>query len=282
MTILKAGTTTLTATKASDAAYTQASKSCTLTVNKATLTATVDDYIKNYGDNNPAFTVHVTGFVNSDTESTADGYVVPTAICAANTTTDVGPADIIVSGGSATNYVFNTTDTGILTINPIALTLTASANNKGYDGNTDTTGTVSLTGIINSDDVTATGSFNFEDAAAGTGKNVNVTGLVLSGTDKDNYTLSTTSATTTANINPKTVSVASMTIAEREYDGTTTATINSASLNSVIGGDDVSVDYSGATATFDNANVGSDKTVNVTGLTLAGTAKDNYSLSSSS
>ncbi|BAL00304.1 putative surface layer protein [Oscillibacter valericigenes Sjm18-20] len=283
VTILKAGSTTLTVTKAGDATYTEAAKSCTLTVNKAALTATVGDDSKTYGDANPAFTVDVTGFVNGDTAGTAGGYSAPTASCSADATTDAGTATITISGGAATNYTFDTADTGTLTIHPTTLTYTVAAENKEYNGTTDGNGTVSLVGVINIDTVTASGTFTFaDDANAGTGKTVNVTGITLADTDKDNYILSTTSATTTANITAKSVTVATVTISDKTYDGTTDATISSASLNGVIGDDDVSVDYTSATATYEDANVSGGKTVNVTGLALAGVAKDNYSLASGS
>lgn len=283
VTIHKAGTTTLTATKAGDTTYTEVSKSCTLTVNKTSLIATVNDASKTYGDVNPAFSVSVTGFVNSDTAATAAGYAAPTASCAADTTTGVGTAQITISGGTAANYTFNTSGTGTLTIDPKALSLgTVTANNKPYDGNLTGSGTITLPGIINSDDVTATGTFTFADKAAETGKTVNVTGITLGGAKAGNYTLSTTSTTATANITAKPASVASVTIADKVYDGTTTASISAASLSGVIGGDKVSVDASGATATFDNGSLGGGKTVTITGLSLTGSEKNNYSLPSSS
>ena len=282
VTIKKFGTTTLTVTKAGDATYTIASKSCTLTVGKAQLTATVGDYSKTYGEANPSFTVNVSGFAYGETTGTAAGYTTPTASCTADATTDAGTAGISISGGAATNYTFNIADTGTLTINPKTLTPTASANAKEYDGTTSASGIVNLSGIINGDSVTASGIFIFADEDAAPGKTVNVTGIALSGTDKDNYILSTTSTTATANINTKSVSIASVTISDKVYDGTTGATISSVSLSGKIGTEDVFVDYSGATATFANAAVGSGKIVNVNGLALAGADKDNYTLSSGS
>ena len=283
VTIQKAGTTTLTATKAGDATYTEASKACTLTVGKAALTATVGDASKTYGEVNPAFAVSVTGFVNGETAATAAGYVTPTASCAADTTTGVGTAQITISGGTAANYMFNTSDTGTLTIAPKALSLgTVTANNKIYDGNRNGSGTIALSGILNSDDVTATGTFTFADKAAGTDKTVNVTGITLGGTKAGNYTLGVTSIIAPASITAKSISIASVTIADKVYDGTAAAQISAASLSGAIGGDDVSVDTSGAMATFAAESVGNGKTVNVTGLSLKGADKDNYNLSSGS
>ena len=85
-------------------------------VTKAVLTATVGDYSKVYGEANPTFTVFVTGFVNGESTSTATGYVAPTAYSSATTTTNAGTSIISITGGSATNYSFDITDTGTLTI----------------------------------------------------------------------------------------------------------------------------------------------------------------------
>ncbi|MFB0920347.1 MAG: YDG domain-containing protein, partial [Oscillospiraceae bacterium] len=282
VTIKKFGTTTLTVTKAGDTTYTEASKSCTLTVDKAVLTATVGDYTKHYGEANPSFSVDVSGFVNGDTKDTAAGYTAPTASCsAADTTTDVSTKSITISGGVATNYTFVTTDTGTLTINPKALTYTIAADNREYNGTTSSTGTVTLVGVINSDTVTASGTFAFETAAVADGKTVNVTDVALSGADKDNYYCSLSAPTsTTANITKKSVAIASVTISDKVYDTTTGATISDVSLSGIIGTEGVSVDYSGATATFANASVGNGKTVTLGGtLVLAGTNKGNYILS---
>lgn len=69
----------------------------------------------------------------------------------------------------------------------------------------------------------------------------------------------------------------SVAVADKTYDGTTSATISGRSLAGVITGD--AVILSGGTAAFDNAAVGNDKTVTVTGLTLTGANAGNYALS---
>ena len=56
------------------------------------------------------------------------------------------------------------------------------------------------------------------------------------------------------------------------YDGTTTATLDTTvrTLTGVVGADDVSLDTTGAVGAFDDKNVGTGKTVTVTGLSLIG------------
>ena len=56
---------------------------------------------------------------------------------------------------------------------------------------------------------------------------------------------------------------ANVTAADKPYDGTTAATITGGSLTGVQGSDDVTLNTSGATATFDTPDPGTGKTVTV-------------------
>src|SRR5262249_50282323 len=69
----------------------------------------------------------------------------------------------------------------------------------------------------------------------------------------------------------------SFTTSNKPYDGTNSASVltRSAGAN-VINGDDVSL--TGGTATFDDKNVGSNKTVTLIGAALSGNAAGNYAL----
>ena len=96
------------------------------------------------------------------------------------------------------------------------------------------------------------------------------------------FTNSCTPPTATSNAATLTVNKAtvtpSVTASNKVYDGTTSATIASRSLDGVIGADDVAL--TGGTATFNTPNVGTGKTVTAVGLTLSGTTAGNYQLSS--
>ncbi len=81
-----------------------------------------------------------------------------------------------------------------ITVNAKPLTITGlSASNKIYNGSNAATltGTATLNGVINSDDITLIGTpvSNFSDANAGSNKTVTVTGYTLSGTKSGNYSL---------------------------------------------------------------------------------------------
>ena len=77
-----------------------------------------------------------------------------------------------------------------------------------------------------------------------------------------------------------TVSAAGLTPANKVYDGdtTTTLTIGSPTLVGVIGAEEVSLVTTGATGAFVDENVGTAKTVNISGLTIDGADAGNYTL----
>ncbi len=97
-------------------------------------------------------------------------------------------------------------------------------------------------------------------------------------TDTANY--KTASSSVSVTVNPKALTVTGITASDKVYDGTTNATLNtnSAALNGVISGDAVALNTVGATGAFTDPNVGTNKTVLVSGLTLGGADAGNYSL----
>ncbi len=165
-----------------------------------------------------------------------------------------------------------------------------TANDKVYDGTTVAelnTYSASIGGKVGNDDVTidvanATGTFDTKNV--GTGKTVTITDITLGGNDAGNYTLSSDSATATADITAKTVTVSGITASNKVYDGNTSATIETsgAAISDIVSGDNVTIDVAKATGTFDTKNVGTGKTVTITGIALGGADKDNYTLTSDS
>ncbi len=183
-----------------------------------------------------------------------------------------GAAGFAASSGTVTQGVGQKQVTGSFT-----------ANDKVYDGTTAATiATRSLTaGVLDADAgkvILKGGTAAFDSAAAGAGKTVTGSGFSLDGTAAGNYVLASTTLTTTAKIGQQGVTIG-FTAGNKEYDGTTTATIQSSSITSgQVAGDDLTV--SGGTAAFGSKDAGTDKTVTASGFTLGGTAKDNYVVSS--
>ncbi|MFA6463436.1 MAG: YDG domain-containing protein, partial [Candidatus Paceibacterota bacterium] len=187
-------------------------------------------------------------------------------------------------------YVGDTTHSES-TSTPVSQTITAknltvsgiTASNKPYDQGTSATlsGTPgSLVGIVNSDDVSLTGTAvgNFLDKNVGNNKTVNVSGQSLAGTSASNYAL--IEPTTTANINAINLTVNGITANDKVYDGTASSTLNlgGANLVGVISGDSVNLNTSLAVGTFDDPNVGTGKTVTISGLYITGADYLNYNL----
>src|SRR5665213_903591 len=94
------------------------------------------------------------------------------------------------------------------------------------------------------------------------------------------FGVNTTTASGTGT--PRALTVSGITAVNRTYDGTTVAALNTigATLNGVLAGDTANVTLvtSGAAGAFANKNVGNNKSVNISGLTLSGSAAANYTL----
>src|SRR6202011_4667262 len=100
--------------------------------------------------------------------------------------------------------------TQTLTVNQKVLTVTGlTGSNKVYDGNAGAsfTGTAALSGVINSDDVSLSGTpaATFANKNVGNNKTITVSGYTLSGAKAPNYSL--TQPTLTGNITTKSVNV---------------------------------------------------------------------------
>ena len=129
VTILKAGSTTITARQAASANYGEASASTPLVIKKASLTASVNNATRRYGEENPAFSFSYKGFVNGETEAVLA--VKPTATCEATPISQAGKYDISISGGNDENYDISCTS-GTLTIEKALLTATVEQTTRRY------------------------------------------------------------------------------------------------------------------------------------------------------
>ena len=156
-----------------------------------------------------------------------------------------------------------------------------SFGSKVYDGTTTATlnkDNVQLEGVYPGDDVrikSATGEF--EDKNVSTGKTIKNIVIELEGDDAGGYSATANPTTVTGAIAYRTVTVSGITASEKEYDGNTDATVDTSAVTfkHMVEGDDLKVSASGA---FEDANVGDDKTVNLTLGSLSGDDAGNYLL----
>jgi len=113
-----------------------------------------------------------------------------------------------LTGTDAGDYGFSgyTTPTNTYTVNPFALTVSATGVNRTYDGLTDATVTLSDDRFAGDMLIDSYTSASFGNGNAGTGRRVNVAGISVTGTDAGNYTWNSTAATT-ANISRASLTV---------------------------------------------------------------------------
>ena len=186
-----------------------------------------------------------------------------------------------VTAAQAGNASFNPAPavTGSFLIAAKTLTGSFTTQPKTYDGTAAAAiAERAISGVVGADAVSLTGgSVAFADENVGIGKPVSGTGFAIAGAAAANYVLASATIGSTGTIAPAAVAVA-FTAADKVYDGTVAATISGRSLSGVLAGDSVTV--GGGTATFADASAGVDKTVTLTGASLAGIDAGNYVLSS--
>jgi len=139
-TIHKAGTVTITATKAANSTYNEVSASVSLTVGKKTLTVKANDQLNIIkGAAMPVLTYTATGLVGSDT------FTSPTVSTTAVDTNTVGEYDIIINGGTLANADSYTVsyESGKLTVVNAVYTVTVTNGTGG--GNYSEVQTVTIT-----------------------------------------------------------------------------------------------------------------------------------------
>jgi len=153
------------------------------------------------------------------------------------------------------------------------LTVTATGVGKVYDGTTTATVTLSDDHQAGDNVTDSYTSASFSDKNVGTGKAVSVSGISISGADASRYVLQNTTASTTANITARPLTVTATGI-NKVYDGTTDATVTLS--DNRVASDSFGEIY--GSASFSDSNVGTGKTVTITGITIMLGASGNYVL----
>ena len=222
-------------------------------------TATIDGVI-----NNDVCTVSVNG---AQTNYSATAYT--------------ATAELI--GAKAGNYVLPANHITTFTIGKKATTITA--NNRTVTYGTliaSDVANVTATGLVDGDIVTAI-TLTPSTSDVTTNGTITPSAATIKKGDTDvtnNYNITYNTGNLT--INKKPITISGITASNKTYDGATVATLNYNGINwiacGMVAGDDLSVTAAG---TFSDADVGTGKTVTITGLTLGGTKVDNYELASS-
>ncbi|MCP4269593.1 MAG: hypothetical protein GY777_29145, partial [Candidatus Brocadiaceae bacterium] len=186
---------------------------------------------------------------------------------------------ISLTGADVANYtITQPTVQGDITTKELTIT-GLLATTKVYDGTTTATLTGgALLGVISPDDVApsipATGDFSSKDVGAN--KSVSFTVITLTGSDNGNYTL--TQPIVQGDITTKELTITGLLATTKIYDGSTTAALTGGSLVGVITPDDVTPLSIPTTGNFASKDVGTNKSVSFTAITLTGADVANYTI----
>jgi hypothetical protein len=264
------------------------------TINAKALTISVPGATRMYDSSTsiyPTAPASVLGVIGSDQVVISAGNVTGFVDKNVGTNKAVTYTGFAFAGADASNYVLsaNPASTANITAKPITVA-DITAIDKIYNGNTtaslnvaaatlssgassDTDNKTYSSDSVSVDTSAAVGTF--ANVNVGTAKPVTITGLALSGTDAGNYIV-TDASNATASITPKSLTVSGTTVANKTYDGTTTASLSNGTLVGVINTDlaHVSLTESGD---FSDKNAGLTKQVTANDV-LSGTAASNYSL----
>ncbi len=121
----------------------------TMTVTTAPLTITASSLSKNYAAALPTLTATYSGFVNSDTTANLTTQAILSTTATASSHVSGSPYPITASGATDSDYTI-TFVPGTLTVNPVALTITAVNKSKVYGAALPAL-TASYTGFVNGD-----------------------------------------------------------------------------------------------------------------------------------
>ncbi|MEQ8546295.1 MAG: MBG domain-containing protein [Cyclobacteriaceae bacterium] len=147
VTIVNAGTATITASQAGDQDYYPAEPiTQSLTIDPATLTVTAEDKSKVYSEPNPELTIAYNGFVNGENVA---NITEPTIATLAEQTSGAGTYDITLIGGAADNYTLNKVN-GKLIVNKAVLSVVADDKTRVY-GTEDPVFTQTISGFVNNE-----------------------------------------------------------------------------------------------------------------------------------
>ena len=190
----------------------------------------------------------------------------------------------INDGNSGNNYSITLAGNSASTILQKAVTLTAPSVSKTYDGGqTYTTTAADLTSLgsalVAGDTVTAA-TISYADKNAGTNKAVTLDSASINdGNSGNNYSITLLAGNSASTILQKALTLSGITAANKTYDGTNAATLDTAgaTVTGKVTGDTVTLAGTGS-GSFADKNAGTGKTVTVSGYTLGGADAGNYSV----
>ncbi|MEI8086550.1 MAG: YDG domain-containing protein, partial [Paludibacter sp.] len=163
-------------------------------------------------------------------------------------------------------------------IDKAAVTVTAVTATKTYDGTTSSAGSPTVGALVSGDVVNVAAIQTYDNKNYGTTHVLTPSGLTFKdGSNADmsgNYSITYTPSPATGVINKLALTVTGATTADKEYDGSTTASVTGGSLLGVVSPDAVTLTEAGD---FDTKNVGTSKTITAN-CSIDGAGVGNYTL----
>jgi hypothetical protein len=186
----------------------------------------------------------------------------------------VSVSGVTLGGTDAGNYTVSQPSGLSADIGARDLTVSATGQSRVYDGTSAASVTLATDKLAGDSISAASTSASFATKHVGSGKSVSVSGISISGADAGNYSLTNTTATTSADISARPISVGA--VADiKLYDGTTSSSgTPTISLGSLAPGD--SANFSLA---FASKTVGTGKTLIPSGSVDDGNSGNDYSVS---
>ena len=192
--------------------------------------------------------------------------------------------DVVLTVVTQTTTTTLATDTNAITYGqttPVTLTATVTTSSgtptgtvEFFDGTPGSGGTELTSSPLGAD-----------GTAIGTVSNLNVAGsphqlFAVFVPDTTTDYAGSTSAPQPVTVTPATLTVSGVVAQNKQYDSTTTATVDTggATLNGVVGSDTVTLNSTNVSAAFTSPNVGTNIAVTVSGLSLSGADSSNYVL----
>ena len=173
----------------------------------------------------------LTGVVGGDVVSCTGTAAFATASVGAGKTVTV--SGLTLAGAAAGNYTLATHDgDDDAAITAATVTPAVTAANKVYDGTTSATVTsCTLTGVVGGDVVSCTGTAAFATASVGAGKTVTVERPDAGGRGRGQLHAGERRRRRRRRRSPRSTVTPAVTAANKVYDGTTTATLTSCTLD---------------------------------------------------
>ena len=259
--------------------------SASVTITKKPITISVADQEKIYGESDPV--ISMDQYTVTDALASSDALTSISITRAQGKT--VGEYAYTLSNAQiqndttavTSNYDISYETEAKLTVTKRPVTISSITAGKEYDGTTAAVFDVGYSGKVSGDDLKISVTGAYDNKNVGTGKNVSISDIALTGTDSGNYELKGEQQTACKGIiTAKAVTVSKIEALDKLFDRTTAAELDFSNVNieGLLGNDDLHVDAKGE---FADVAVGDIKKVNISGLKLTGNDAGNYVLAAS-